>query len=73
MIAISDVQVIDADTIGFGKCAIVTGNYGCGMYTLDLDTNTLSERYALQSYKMLMLSGWYDVDTYAYLYDDSSA
>jgi hypothetical protein len=42
-----NISIIDAKTIGFSKCETKGGDFGCGVYTLDLEKNQIEERQKL--------------------------
>ncbi len=66
-ISIHDIKVIDGNTLGFGKCGVVTGDFGCGLYVLDLKTKEVTQRVELGGEYLLLRSGWFDEDRLAYL------
>lgn len=66
-ISIRDIRVIDEKNLGFGKCAIVTGDFGCGLYVLNLETNQVTEKNKLDSNMLILSSDWHSPDTFAYL------
>jgi hypothetical protein len=67
-IDINIVRVIDLNTLGFGKCEVVIGEYNCGVFTLNLKTNEVRLRKMLNSKKSLIIDlGFYNVDRFAYL------
>lgn len=66
-ITIENIKVIDGDTLGFGKCEVVPGDFGCGLYTLNLKTRTISERMKLDKEDSLLDVGWLDESHFAYL------
>jgi len=65
--SLRDIEVIDGDTLGFGKCDIAVGDFGCGLYLLDLKTKKITQRVALGGEYLLLKSGWFDEDKLAYL------
>ena len=66
-ISIENIRVIDEKTLGFGKCGIVIGDFGCGMYVLNLETNQVIEKKKLDNNMLLLASDWHDPDTFSYL------
>lgn len=66
-IEIRDITVIDENTIGFGKCGVVTGDFGCGLYTLELRTKAISEKKKLDKEDLLLNAGWLNESKFAYL------
>ncbi len=70
--SIGNISVLDESTIGFGKCATVTGDFGCGLYTLDRTTGVETELERFSADTFLILSAIYSPTRYAYLYEADS-
>ena len=66
-IEIKDIRVIDENTLGFGKCGIVTGNFGCGLYTLDLKTKEVNEKKKIDSNMLILALDFASPNKFAYL------
>ncbi|MFH1560976.1 MAG: hypothetical protein ABID04_00110, partial [Patescibacteria group bacterium] len=66
-ISIKSVRVIDKNNIGFGKCEIITGDFACGLYVLDLETRQVVEKKKLNKEELLLVSDWYGTDRFSYL------
>jgi len=66
-ISIKNIRVIDENNIGFGKCGIITGDFGCGMHVLNLETSQVIEKKKLDSNMLLLASDWHTPDIFSYL------
>ena len=66
-ILIQNIRVIDENNLGFGKCEIITGDFGCGIYVLNLKTNLITEKKKLDSDMLLLASDWHSSNTFSYL------
>lgn len=66
-IEIRDIRVIDENTLGFGKCGIITGDFGCGLYTLDLKTKEVNEKKKLDSKMLILALDFASLNKFAYL------
>lgn len=66
-ISIEDINVINGDTLDFGKCDVVTGDFGCGLYLLDLKTKKITQKMKLDKEDLLLDSGWFDENRFVYL------
>lgn len=66
-IDVIDIRVIDENRIGFGKCGIVTGDFGCGLYTLDLKTKEVNEKKKLDSNMLILALDFATPNKFAYL------
>ncbi len=66
-INIINIKVIDNKTIGFGKCATITGDFGCGLYILDLETKQITEKTKLDKDEYLISSDWASPNKFAYI------
>ncbi|HLD03349.1 MAG TPA: hypothetical protein VJC17_01100 [Candidatus Dojkabacteria bacterium] len=64
---IYDITIIDNQTVGYGRCVIVTGDYGCGLYALDLKTKKITEKKKLGKDISLMSLDFATPDKFAYL------
>lgn len=63
-------SVTQTGSVGYGMCAIVTGNYGCSIYKIEQGQSTkLPVNFSPQA--NLQLGAFYDQDTYAYAYEES--
>lgn len=65
-IDVKDIVVIDANTIGYGKCEVVSGDYGCGIYTMSLDTLENNNVKELSKDSLLLQVGFYSKTKFAY-------
>lgn len=72
-ITIDDIKVINENTLGFGKCGIVAGDFGCGLYTLNLKTRKVTQKIKLDKEDLLLDSGWFDENRFAYLLHKTNA
>ena len=50
---IKAIRVINDNFLGFGRCDTVVGNYNCGLYVLNLETNEISEKLSLNENSLL--------------------
>jgi len=66
-IEIRDIRVLDENNLGFGKCGIITGDFGCGLYTLDLRTKEINERKRLDSSMLILALDFASPNKFAYL------
>lgn len=67
-INLNGANVIDEKTLGFSRCATVTGDFACGLYTLNLETKSIIERKKLAKDEFLLTSGFATETKFAYLY-----
>lgn len=66
-IEIKNIRVIDENSFGFGKCAIVTGDFGCGLYTLNLKTKEINERKKLDKNMLILALDFASPTKFSYL------
>lgn len=66
-ISIRDIDVIDKNTLGFAKCGVIVGDFGCGLYLLDLRTKDITQKKKLDNEDLLSNSGWFNQNRFAYL------
>ena len=64
---IKSLERIDANTVGFSRCDVVAGNYNCALYTLDLDSNTVSRRKSFGADDLLTTVGWGGINKVGYI------
>ncbi len=67
-IDIRSLQVIDGDNVGFTKCATVTGNFGCGVFTINVNSGSVTSKKTLGNSDYLLVSGFSSTTKFAYLY-----
>ncbi|MCB9803585.1 hypothetical protein H6763_02025 [Candidatus Nomurabacteria bacterium] len=61
------IDVIDIGTIGFGSCETVTDDFGCALYTYDLESGSLNTVRELGPDEFMMEYDFFDPDTYVYV------
>jgi len=66
-ITIGTIRVIDPNTIGYAMCAIVGGDLGCGIYSIDLNTKNITLLKKFDKNIELMDVGFYSTSRFAYL------
>ncbi|OGC50800.1 hypothetical protein A2716_02065 [candidate division WWE3 bacterium RIFCSPHIGHO2_01_FULL_40_23] len=66
-IEIRHIKVVDGATLGFVKCGIVKGDFGCGLYTLNLETKEISERKKLSNDLFVLTAGFSLPNKFSYL------
>lgn len=72
-IRISDVRIIDENTLGFVKCGILSRyNSGCGIYILDLKTKKISEKEKFAGFTFVLALDFYSPNKFAYTIIDYS-
>lgn len=71
-ISIQSLRVIDSNTIGFGVCAIITGDFGCEIDTIDLTTGDITNRKNLNYDQYLLSLGFDTAERFAYLAESSA-
>ncbi len=64
---VSDIKVIDENTLGFGRCSGASGYRDCGLYLLDLKTGEVTQKLELDETYHLSRSCWFSKDKLAYL------
>lgn len=62
-----DIKVIDENTLGYGRCEIVTGDFGCSIDVLDLVNKSISEKKKLGKDMNILNVGFYSEDKFSYL------
>ena len=67
LIVIKDINVLNTDKIGYSMCKIITGDYGCGIYILELDTLKSSKIIEIPKDSNLLNTGFYSENKFAYL------
>jgi len=67
-INLNGANVINEKTLGFSRCATVTGDFACGLYTLNLETKNIDERKKLPKDEFLLMSGFATETKFSYLY-----
>lgn len=65
-ISLTSISVIDDNTLGFGKCEIVTGDFGCGLFTLNLETEVVSTVKELGNDDHLSVVDFFSSTKFAY-------
>jgi hypothetical protein len=63
---ITAVKVVDENSIGFSKCAIVPGDYGCTLNILKLDTKEVTEVEKLNKDSNILNATFDSQDKYVY-------
>lgn len=71
--SITGIKVIDGDQLGFGRCDTKTGDFNCGVYVLDLKTNSLTMKRDLGVEDFLGPIDFYDEDNFAYMLENDDA
>jgi hypothetical protein len=66
-IKIQGIRVINEKYLSFVKCDIVTGNYGCGLYILDLKTKDIVEKKKLDKSFLVTTFDFASPNKFAYL------
>jgi hypothetical protein len=66
-ISFRKINIIDKNSIGFGMCATISGDYGCGLYTLQLSNKSIIEKIHLSSNTYIVDIGFYSPEKFAYL------
>jgi len=70
-IEISDIKVIDENTVGFSKSESVKGDFGFGIYTLDLKTKEITSKKKLEGDMMILALDFASPDKFSYVIDSS--
>lgn len=65
-----EVELINDNTIGFGKCNTVENDFGCTIYQLDIQTKEVDTVYELDGKYYLYNLTWLDQDKYTYAVSD---
>lgn len=71
-ISINNIFNINDINISFSSCAVFTGDFGCGIYMLDLKTLAIKEMLKLNKDSLLLDVGFFSIDKFAYLYSEDS-
>ncbi|MCA9379240.1 hypothetical protein KC640_02320 [Candidatus Dojkabacteria bacterium] len=69
---IGNIQQINSQTLGFSKCVTVTGDFGCGIFTLNLNNNSVTEVKHLTSDKMILDLRFDTASRFAYLAENTA-
>lgn len=71
-ITLNNLQKVNENSLGFSKCEIVLYNYGCGIYILNLEENTLIEKLKFRSTDIIQKLSFYTINKFAYYYIEES-
>lgn len=66
------ISVIDEDTLGYGKCRIVTNNFDCGLYLYNLGTKKVTLVKQFTPTEHLRDNAFYSTNRFAYLVEESA-
>lgn len=64
---ISNLEYLDKNRLGYGMCSIVIGDYGCGVYIINLITKEIRELERFSKGTLVTTLGISKMEQYAYL------
>lgn len=67
-ISISNIKPIDEQTLGYSLCAVVSGDYGCSINTLDLISKNIIQKVRLNKNSNIIDVGFSNANSFAYTY-----